>query len=464
MEEFINGNDQNFVVDYEIFSVHFSSTENYSSIWLVVRTSSWDFNYERSDIHDLISTILIIILKGFGNISASQITLHNGWTEIPSEIYAKYIFFERQHLHYFQVTNEKKKMIENILKSTFVASFILENLLDLIPRRAIDISRHKAEKDFGEEWAATVAKQLREDMESDYVGFMSRVNPEWRWYYSLDNGISVFKLNEYAMQSIRMLISNYEYKKIIGPERIIICYKQELRNAISQERIREGTRLLKVLENQREDFELILSEDCAYLLSKEHIICLSEDCGIDKVNQEIINIKVRQQREIDILFKQTIFEWKENIDPERFELLVREVLIKEEGVMRVRKIGDGNEPDAGRDLEVDWVLPDKNPYKSPNDVPYVRLNILVQCKAYKRNVGKDRVNDIRDTIDMHKAHGYLLVVSSNITRTLTDYLKELRGRGDYWIDWWTRNELEDRLRKHLDIVYRFNDIVTIMLK
>lgn len=463
LRDFIGGHLKNFLIDCGIFSIRFSLNENFYSIWLTVRTTSWDFNYERSDIHDLISSVLIIILKGFGNISSSQIYLLNGFTEIASEIYAKYITFGRQNLYYFKLDDVKIEQIEAIVKSSIITNYILITHLNLVPGSSMDFNRHRAEESFGQEWAYKIAEYLEEDLESDHIGFMSRINPSWRWYHSIDSGVSIFELNEPILQSIKLYTVNKKQSEVDGPNKKIIIYPNELRNAVDLNRLYIGINLNEVLEGPHNQFELIVTEDCAFLLSEKHLICIRDDCGVETVNQEIDKIKERQYREIQLLFNPTIFEWSDQINSDRFELLVRELLLKEDGVIRVRKIGAINEPDAGRDLEVEWAFPDLNPFKRPESNPYVIGNILVQCKAYTRSVGKDKVNDIRDLIDMHSSNGYLLVVSSSITKTLLEYLKKLRGKGEHWVDWWTRHELEDKLRKNLDILHRFNDIVKIML-
>lgn len=84
--------------------------------------------------------------------------------------------------------------------------------------------------------------------------------------------------------------------------------------------------------------------------------------------------------------------------------------------------------------------------------------LVVQCKAYSKSVSKSNVQDIRDTIDRHKADGYLLVVSSTLTTSLFDYLDDLRSR-NLRVDWWTRIEIEDRIRRNPDILKRFTKIV-----
>jgi hypothetical protein len=76
-------------------------------------------------------------------------------------------------------------------------------------------------------------------------------------------------------------------------------------------------------------------------------------------------------------------------------------------------------------------------------------------------VGKSEVIDIRDTIEHYEAQGYFLAVSSYLTSPLTEHLENLRNRGKYWVDWWTRSEIEEKLRIHPDIAARFPNVVRV---
>lgn len=86
--------------------------------------------------------------------------------------------------------------------------------------------------------------------------------------------------------------------------------------------------------------------------------------------------------------------------------------------------------------------------------------IIVQCKALNRAVGKRQIPDVRDTIDQYDANGYLLAAAGSVAVSASDYLKKLRSLGDYYTSWWSRKEIEHRLRRNPDIVARYQDVVT----
>lgn len=72
-------------------------------------------------------------------------------------------------------------------------------------------------------------------------------------------------------------------------------------------------------------------------------------------------------------------------------------------------------------------------------------------------INKSNVIDIRDTIEMYNAAGYMLAVSSNITTPLIDHLCKLKEKYD--VDWWTEREIFQRLRQYPILLNRYSDII-----
>jgi len=91
--------------------------------------------------------------------------------------------------------------------------------------------------------------------------------------------------------------------------------------------------------------------------------------------------------------------------------------------------------------------------------PLVPRKVLVQIKTSSKSVNKSAVKDIRDTMDDHKASGYFLAVSSQITSNLTDYLDRIRSDGRLWAEWWNRIEIEERLNAYPEIAAKYHDLV-----
>ncbi|HDR8354839.1 TPA: hypothetical protein QC192_004806, partial [Bacillus cereus] len=184
INSFNKGEVSNFTLTIGFFTIRFHQENWRSSIWITVRTTSWDFNYERSDIHDLITTILTICLKTLGKVSPSQTVVPNIFTSTPTEIYAKYIIFERQELINFKMDKNKQMLINKIIISSYYANNLLRTYLNFRPKMAIQYEKHKINSDFEDKWIKDILKFLGEEIESDLIAYSERKNPNWKWFCS----------------------------------------------------------------------------------------------------------------------------------------------------------------------------------------------------------------------------------------------------------------------------------------
>ncbi|MBK8080335.1 MAG: restriction endonuclease [Saprospiraceae bacterium] len=194
---------------------------------------------------------------------------------------------------------------------------------------------------------------------------------------------------------------------------------------------------------------IIFFENRIIAIGDEYILSFNYDCGYHKFQDEKAKLKIRHEKEYKILFKPSELEWNGKIVDSRFEDLIKDLLEREPEVTRVRKTAHTRERDGGVDLIVDWKVPKSKMYTGDIN-PYHTLKIIVQCKAYKEGVSKSKVTDIRDTIEFRNYDGYFLVVSSYLTKSLSDYLDKLRTENKFWIEWWSRDEIEKRLINHIN--------------
>jgi len=183
------------------------------------------------------------------------------------------------------------------------------------------------------------------------------------------------------------------------------------------------------------------------------------DCGIHAFNQARSRIQPRHTLERRFLFPPVTFTWEDAPDDDRFEELVLELLQVEPEICRARRTGSSRDGDQGRDLIIEWdtiPLSSETP-RAPGGL--VRRRVVGQCKASSKAVGKSQVHDIRDTVDRHEGTGYFLATSSWITNDLVSHLDILKQRGSIWTEWWTRAEIEVRLRRNSEIAARYTSIV-----
>ena len=222
-----------------------------------------------------------------------------------------------------------------------------------------------------------------------------------------------------------------------------------------------GTRILRRLEPQLQleppTPVLIPLEDRAVLAGQECVVSVRGDCGRRAFAQARESVLDRRKNEAAFLFSSAKFRWADAVPPHRFEALVRELLAASKDVLRVRSAGPTNDRDRGRDLIASWLLPASARVVPPGQLPALVEEVVVQCKARAGTVGKSQVRDVRDTVERHEAAGYFLAVSTEISGDLVDYLSGLRSRLEF-VDWWTRAEIEDELRRNPEVAERYEDV------
>ena len=197
-------------------------------------------------------------------------------------------------------------------------------------------------------------------------------------------------------------------------------------------------------------------------IGDEYILTFDEACGFDEYKLEKEKIRERHKKEFDLLFKPSNLIWVDKIDEELFEEMIKDILEREPNVQRVRKTSNTHERDGGADLIAEFNVPKKNfEMKIEGEDIFKKIRVVVQCKAYRNGVGKSDVLDIRDTIDYRNYEGYFLAISSYTKKSLSDYLDKLRTDGKIWIDWWTRSEIEEKLKQHEDLIIKYNSLMKI---
>lgn len=424
------------------------------SAWLTVRTTSWHFEGERSDLHDTISTLVALAVRLEGQVSTAIFVIQNVFTGIPTEIYAHAISVMRPSLTGVTLGSQTEATINNVLRGMWFGTRIAESII--LPER---MGEEEIDNEFGEGWARDIAVHLGETFDIDVHNCNARTVPQWRWFRSMSSNTSVFDVGDIAGRLRDALVS-------LGPEfhdgptrRIYRFGKDSIFHAVMHDRRLRAMALLEEVEGKGGEPLIVPIEDRFIVVGERTVISMGDECGPSSVTQEREEIVARQARERDLFFTPSAFKWVEKVADDRFEQLARELLQREPGIRWVRLVGATDEADGGRDLEAEWLLPDPNAPTNVNPVPHRVRRVLIQCKAYQRHVGIDRVINIRDTVEHFGASGYLLVVSSGVSTQLFDRLKALRLRGDLWVDWWTRREIEDKLRLHPDLVARYSDIV-----
>jgi hypothetical protein len=254
-----------------------------------------------------------------------------------------------------------------------------------------------------------------------------------------------------------------------------------LKNAIPKKVVSKGLKYIRAVENgdrqlpwrgvssspvEAAIIAIPLESHCVFL-GGQTLVAVEGDCGLRQFEAERTKFLERRAEENAVFAADYIFQWPQKIDGSKFEELIYSLLERESGVMWVRQASPTNERDGGRDFLARWVVPVGNGMQGEGSAseagvptPAKALNVVVQVKARNPSVGKSKVQDIRDTVEVHDANGYFLVAFPQPANSLVEHLAALAKRG-IWTNWWDRAQIETRLRKHIDLVARFADLVKV---
>ncbi len=425
-----------------------------------VRTDSWHYDDERTDIHDTISILLSIWCKNAASFSSALYDeMHPAMPSLSDfEVYARYIVPSQlpQGLLRLSGLEEFRKLIAD----TFVFTYLFWEVFGGCPCRTC-----KKTLGIKYDFKNTLGKRLQTKVERVFgspkkKNLKDRQLPTWKYYRNFDKGISIVAsgpLTEFLRgfgKGKNEVIESINGKLILEESR---------RHYLSRRLEEEAKRIFQVFEpRQMRSIDYYANENRIIAIGKAHILIFDADSGLLNFKAERDLLKNRHENEYRLLFKPSSINWAGKIDDSDFEDLAAQLLLREPNVLRVRKVSHTHEADGKKDLIIDLKVLPQNYQKLPENInPYDVLKVIVQCKAYQKGVNKTAVTDIRDTIQGYDYDGFLLIVSSYLTRDLTEHLDRLRLKNQFWIDWWTRQEIEEKLKIHEDLLHSFPKVFTV---
>lgn len=201
-------------------------------------------------------------------------------------------------------------------------------------------------------------------------------------------------------------------------------------------------------------------------IGEEHIVFIKGNYNFDEFVKEKELIKQRHIRESSTLFKESspkiLISSQE--DSVLFENLILDLLKRESYIFWAKKVALTNEADNGRDLICKFNLKHKNQTVKEDEIEVDYKKLIVQCKtnfitSKKQSIGKSDV-DIADTIFDYKPDGYMIVTNTQLTVRLTEYLETIEERENIYIDWWNKEDIEERLIRYPELVSKYDNIIS----
>lgn len=436
-----------FVIEFQEDNVDFR-------FW--VRTSSWFYMDERTDIHEMINLLFSIYLKANNISSSTIINVPNEFGISEAEIYSS-----------FSITSQSNYLLKS--RNIFINSLIDSALFfqiwvaESFGCPCEECNQSKKLKigetvDINKVFKSNIYKAIGE---SKNINYKKRFYPSWEYYRDFNKGITIVKDRKVA-KFIYELSKENKTNKIKAINGLLIK-SNNLCNYISSSTIRRAKKIIHILSNSNKTIlRFIVLENVVIFSTPNFIVSIYGRFGIFEYKKEKDKLRERHMKEFELLFSPSNIEWSEKINPDRFENLVKDILEKDSTIEWVRKFAHTNEPDGGRDLICRKSIP--NPIPNENANTTKTINIIVQCKQYKNGVGKDKVLDIRDTVEHNNYEGYLLVVSSYTKKSLTEHLDAIRKKGNLWIDWWTQDEIFDKVKLHPELLTKYSDLLIVKNK
>jgi hypothetical protein len=425
---------------------------------LFIKTSSWVFDGERTDLHDVISVVFSVYLKvTLGDISFVLLDLPH--PVCPSfdenEIYARYIIPYQGNPSYNDISRVNLESTKSFILCTTMWKHFFWLAVGCPCRDCVEESGVPFTYDMNvpEEW---VEKIWRATGKPSIYNCCSRNHPNWTYYRDFEKTLSVVYSPVLAYSYKCLIEHNLHNFRVLQGVEADLHFNDNLRNTISFKNKEFIRNLLRELgDGDCDEPKLFPLDNILFGVGEQHIVIfdvIGDDVSFYNEKKEI---RKRFENEAKYLFPVSKFKWAEKVNPDRFESLIKLLLERELEVKWVRKVSPTNQPDEGRDLIMEKYVPITT---DESQSPFVIRKIIVQCKAFNRSVGKGDVKDIRDTIECHNYDGYFLAVSNQITTPLTKNLERLKEKG-FDINWWNRDDIEARLCTHQDLIKLFSELI-----
>ena len=455
-----NGNEIRFFNDNFPTVVALDKEGDNYFMYLYVRTHSSMASGDRTDIHEITAIIHAICLRYFSNISSTIIGESNSYSGIDEELYSVFVIPSQTKYGNIKLNSDKEaEFIQYFLASVYLINQQMCNIVNCLDKVEDNFS-------YSDEELLKWKNEINNNISNKHTClFNLRTNPKWKYYRNPKNGISVIS-SQHVANAIKNLAEIYgkeciEFSGINGNLYIF----NNLSNYISKYNIDSCKNIFPKEFCNDKSYALIPLENKSVLCGSQNIIIFNNNGTLDKFIEEKEKIKKRHIKESLILFsdKEIVWNITEKDHSAIFEDLILSLLNKEPDILFAKKVAPTNQGDNGRDIICEY---NTNYLKQTIEKGTPQINrgrMIVQCKTKMLNskiqsVGKSNV-DISDTIYDYKPDRYLLVVNTQITRDLTEYLEKLRYRGETDVDWWNSFDIEERLRKNPEIINRFSQII-----
>lgn len=418
----------------------------------------------RTDLHDWIGSLWAICCRGLE--TSSVWIVDEGGFGLDEEIYARIIVFSQPDQGNYRINAEADRQeLERIFAASNLFALILAKLW-----RACGITDND-EFIYGDDaLPADLMTAFSANIKDTAI--YGRRSACINYYRDSQNDISITDFRECSeWRSICEHMSKWDVLRsetscTRGESTSALLIRSgKIRNVVSKRMLARLRKMLGRLVRTSPVEICVFPCDSHLIAISEHGICSKRvESGARFYARAFQELYAQHRRNAAFLNQDIQFEWATNPNAVRFEDFILDLLNGNPGVRRAHARGHANEPDAKSDLTaevyVSFLRNERTLHKKrepQNDT----VRLVVQCKTSIRNVGKAKVTDIHDTVDRHSAAGFLLVALPGVTNELAEYIRTIRSKDLFWIECWTKPDLEAELRANPSIVTKYHDLVTL---
>lgn len=424
--------------------------------YVTFRTNSYEFDGERTDLHDALSLLFAYFMR-LNNVSVALWDVENPVLKIPVELYARHATLVQPNYSVITLDAQGLDIVEknlNLIKE--FALFVYHIFKNSDEKRFYSWQDEETESQGNA--LNKIAKQLYKETEN--FQFNTRKSPDWFFYRNSDVGVSIIK-SEWISEWLSSQVNGCKDESIINLSGLFVVGEHN-KYFIENEAFAVLQKFsLKEKEDLLQAGGFYSCETHLFSIESKNIVFVHNACGIDAFNHEREIYKRNVLGNLSTLYPGKRFVWANNISPDLFENMVRDILAREPGVTWVRRVSPTFQPDGGKDIVCEWLIKSNQSERSLDKSPLALKKILVECKAFNKTVGKDAISGIYEKMLHGDFDGVLLAVSTQTSTFVHELMSKIRGSGRYWADWWTRDEIEEKLWHHSDLREKYKLIVDV---
>jgi hypothetical protein len=328
-------------------------------LWGTVSTSSWHYAGDRTDLHDVWSLCWAAFLRAAG--------LGSPWLVDVSGFCSEYELSARHLIIQPPWSMEDDPAYDKALAAMNAWSAFAYHLLDGVfdwrsaGRGLVGVDSAHAKP--GASWIEPVLEAIHRP--PDYT-ISRRIGPTWIYFSCLPRGVTIVRLPMIRMQSLRRILAPYMPSAAVGKHAVAV-FANGIGNAVPFATIKLARRLLKLTsDNSPRPILLPIDSHCLYLGDKT-LVAIRQDCGREIYEEERKYFLKRRSEESKVFFADSNVEWCNPLDAADFESLCVDLLRREPGVRRAKPVGGVNDRDGGRDILVDWEIPEPQNNKNKHN-------------------------------------------------------------------------------------------------